>query len=184
MPRARIGSRHGSHAITLVYRLPVRLLHPLAVLWALLGGAAVGIGAAMALVLAGIIAPGDDPWLLRGAGIGVGLVAAGLLYVVVYLPGARDISLRVRFETARRAVTLWPLPNREAVAVDALDLFGFRLDVPEAGETRQPCTLLADIDRASPLILLRMDAACDDERADLQRLAGLLKPSWSGSSRA
>ncbi|HML24367.1 MAG TPA: hypothetical protein PKD09_22115, partial [Aggregatilinea sp.] len=87
MPRARIGLRERSQAIILLYRLPAPLLHPLAVLYALVGGAAVGIGTGMALIVAGVIGPHTGPWALRLVMVGASVVGAALLYGLVYLPG-------------------------------------------------------------------------------------------------
>jgi hypothetical protein len=165
MPRARIDYRESTDQVTFTYRLPGRLFAPVAGIWCVIGGLAVGVGLALALVVAEMVDdPTQDPAGFRLALV-AGMLAGSLALYALYARAVWRQRVRVAFDYAQNAITIRGLDARQRTIPFAHAL-SFWLD-----EQNQR-TLVLETDNIGLVMLLELDQAGDEMQ--LAHFAGRL----------
>ena len=172
MPRARIRVRHTPDRLTVTYRLPGRLLSPIAWLWCLVGGLAVGIGLALALVAAGTLAV-DEDWQGFRIALAAGTMAGAATLYLSYVWAVLRRRLRVVFDAAQRQASLHLVAGeRRAGRYRLDDVVLFRLAEHAAGP-HKGCILVMET-TAGPVALVTLPGGCHNPDTQLSNLAGQL----------
>ncbi|MBN1678881.1 MAG: hypothetical protein JW966_01230 [Anaerolineae bacterium] len=175
MRGSRIDYQMSAERTFITYRLPFRIITPVVWLWAALGGVSLGVGAAMALLVAGLTTVTDDGRIdLRLALVVVSVVSTLLLYWLVYVRVARTRVLRVTFhyEWSELSVRL-PDADHHPIRLAFDNVIEFRLAEQAVGR-RTGCVLLLETDHDEPLTLVALPVPCHDNRHELPQLAGRL----------
>ena len=173
MPRARIRVRQTPSRLTVTYRLPGRLLSPAAWFWCLVGGLAVGIALALALVVAGILDVDGDRRGFRIA-LAAGTAGGAVVLYAGYAWAVLRRRLRVVFDAAQRRVTLHLVAGeRRAGRYPVDEVVLFRLAEHAAGP-RDGCILVMETAAAGPVALLTLPEGCHTPDTQLSTLAGQL----------
>jgi hypothetical protein len=159
MPRARIQYYEEPHCVAFIYHPPARWFAPLAFLWCLASGLAVGVGVAVGMTIVGVTNVS-----FRQALLGTALVVAAALYVVGYVLAQRGLRLRVTFDYARGALAVLP-PHARGRRYAFDDVIEFRLS-----EQRGGCALLMETRSAGTVPLVAVPARCEAERTELPHL--------------
>lgn len=126
--------------------------------WAGLGGLALGLAAAMTLLLAGMIEAHGE-WATFGMGwVVAGIIGAGVLYGLIYVPAARQHVLRVTFDHSTELISVrCPHHRRESIRVEFLDTSAFRLET-FSRDGHNGCALIMDTTQGPVrLLALRWD---------------------------
>jgi hypothetical protein len=177
MLRARIDYHESPDRITFAYRLPGRLVAPVVLVWCGVGGLAVGVGLALALLVADIISdPGRDPTAFRLA-LGLGTAAGALALYLLYARAVWMQRVRVAFDYARNAVEARDLVNRR-VTVPFADALSFGLAERTAGR-QDGCALVLDTAGTGPVALFVVPLDCYAETNQLSNLVGRLNANLS-----
>jgi hypothetical protein len=182
MPRARIWVRQTSDRLTVTYRLPGRLLSPAAWFWSLVGGLAIGIAAALALVVAGAVDV-DEDWRAFRIALAAGTASGAALLYLGYAWTVLRRRLRVVFDAAHRRVTLQLVAGeRRAGRYPLGDIVLFRLAEHAAGP-RGGCILVMETAAEGPVALLTLPEGCHTPATQLSTLAGQLN-AYLGALRS
>jgi len=175
MPRARIQVRQTPDRLTVTYRLPGRLLSLAAGFWCLVGGLAIGIALALALVLTGVLdVDTNGDWGRFRIALGIGTAAGAILLYTGYAWAVLRRRLRVVFDAARRQVALHLVAGtRRAGRYPIGDVVLFRLAQHAAGPGGG-CILVMETASEGPIALLTLPEDCHTPDTQLSILAGEL----------
>ncbi len=180
MTRARINYVEGTERTTFIYRRPGSRFAPRVWAWSLTGGLAVGVGAALALAVAGLTGTGGRSF--DGAVIAGTVVGALALYAGTYRAAQRAMGLRISFDYVDNAVGIRLIDGPAWRWFPVEDVLDFRLARQTTG-WRAGCTLIMDTDSAGPVELVMARRDCYEEsglphlvsrlNARLQTVAGI-----------
>ncbi len=173
MARSRIESRRTTEGVIFTYRLPAQLLAVRAWWWSALGGLAIGVGAAVTLLIAGAVTGPGRGWLTFRAALLLGAVIGTLLvYGAAYWPAARRRMLSLTFDRRREEVLIRRTDLLQSPARFAFeDVIAFRLVDQPGG--RQGCVLVMETASAGDFVLLLGRHACYED-AVLSQFAATL----------
>ncbi|NDJ79131.1 MAG: hypothetical protein GYB65_23015 [Chloroflexi bacterium] len=170
---SRITTRQEHNRALISYGLPGNPFAPIAWLWSVAGGVAVGIGCGMALLVADVISRDSTALLIASA---ISTVAGALIvYGLFYLPAGHRRALHFLFDYNREALTVsFANTRRKPLEFRLRALNGFEL--AQEGETH--LLLVYSIAQPDPVPLTTTRRPWHSELGELVQVLRAHTPSY------
>lgn len=145
---ARIDYLESAERVIFVYHPAFNPVAPLALLWSLSGGLAVGVGLSVGLVALGALPIQDGPQAFRTVLLGGTVIGALLLFVVGLVYALRTRALKIVFDYPGQRLLICPPGERDPLHVPFRQALAFHLVVDEGVDRG---TLTLELEEAPPL---------------------------------